>query len=135
MEPVIGTVIGEKYRLDRPLARGGMGSVWAGRHLGLDVPIAVKFMSASADTQSARVRFEREAKSAASLRSPHVVQIIDYDAKGQAPYIVMELLEGEDLGDRLARVGRLPPREVASIVAQLAKGLVLAHEAGIVGDD
>jgi serine/threonine-protein kinase len=135
-DPVSGSVVGGKYRLERALARGGMGSVWAGRHLGLDSPVAVKFMMPSAaEAVSSRARFAREAKAAASLRSPHVVQVLDYDATGDAPYIVMELLEGEDLGQRLHRCGRLGLPEVASIVRQLAKGLVLAHEAGIVHRD
>jgi serine/threonine-protein kinase len=113
-----------------------MGSVWAGRHLALDVPIAIKFMGPSAsDAGVARARFAREAKAAAALRSPHVVQIIDYDASGAEPYIVMELLEGEDLARRLGRRGRLPLREVSGIVGQIASGLVLAHQAGIVHRD
>ncbi len=137
VEPASGTVIGGKYRLERPLARGGMGAVWAGRHTDLDVPIAIKFMEVepSSGSVTPRARFEREAKAAASLRSPHVVQVIDYDATGEKPYIVMELLEGEDLGSRLRKRGRLELSEVAAIVSQLAKGLDLAHRAGIVHRD
>jgi len=134
MEPAAGSVVGGKYRLDRPLARGGMGAVWAGYHLCLDVPIAVKFMSAASD-RSLRVRFEREARAAASLRSPHVVQVLDYDATGEVPFIVMELLEGQDLGQRLSERGRLPLDEVLVVVKALAAGLKLAHEAGIVHRD
>lgn len=136
MEPSVGSVVGGKYRLERPLARGGMGSVWAGHHLDLDVPIAVKFMgSSSPDLEMTRARFAREAKAAASLRSPHVVKVLDYDAAGDAPYIVMELLVGEDLGQRLAHRGRLSLAEVDAITRQLALGLGLAHDAGIVHRD
>ncbi len=136
MDPTPGTVLSSKYRIDRPLARGGMGAVWVGRHLALDVPIAIKFMSPSAaDEASARARFAREARASASLRSPHVVQIIDFDAQGPAPYIVMELLEGEDLGRRLAKRRKLLLAEVAGIVEELATGLALAHDAGIVHRD
>ena len=134
MDPVAGTVVGGKYRLDRPLARGGMGAVWAGHHLRLDVPIAVKFMAAD-EGRTGRARFEREARAAASLRSPHVVQVLDYDATGDQPYIVMELLEGEDLGHRLHQRGRLSLDEVLVIVRALSAGLTLAHETGIVHRD
>jgi serine/threonine protein kinase len=134
MDPVAGTIVGGKYRLDRPLARGGMGAVWAGHHLRLDVPIAVKFMAAGSD-RTGRARFEREARAAASLRSPHVVQVLDYDAAGEQPYIVMELLEGQDLGHRLNQRGRLSLEEVIVIVRALATGLTLAHDAGIVHRD
>src|SRR5688500_6884528 len=102
MDPLPGTVLAGKYELQTLLARGGMGSVWVGRPIALDVPVAVKFMAVvSAAVALARARFAREAKAAASLRSPHVVQVIDYDASGDTPYIVMELLEGEDLAARL----------------------------------
>ncbi len=112
-----------------------MGSVWVGRHLGLDVPIAIKFMSLALDAQTARARFDREARALASLRSPHVVQVLDCGSAGDAPFIVMELLEGEDLGQRLARASRLELSEVSDLVTQLAKGLELAHDAGIVHRD
>src|SRR5262245_31737049 len=97
-------VIAGKYRLGRALARGGMGAVWQAHHLQLDIPVAIKFMdpgmTAAAD---ARTRFEREARSAALIRSPHVVQILDHGVDGAHHYIVMELLVGENLGDRLRR--------------------------------
>jgi serine/threonine-protein kinase len=136
MEPRPGSVLGQKFALERPLARGGMGSVWAGRHLALDVPIAVKLMTeALVRSQPARARFEREAKSAAQLRSPHVVQILDYGVEDDTPYMVLELLQGEDLRTRLDRVQRLSLEETAAIVRQIAKGLALAHDAGIVHRD
>ena len=91
-----------------------MGSVWAGRHLSLDTPVAIKFMDeALASSEPARVRFEREARAAARLRSPHVVQIIDFGVDEGVPFIVLELLEGEDLRSRLDRVGRLSLRETS----------------------
>jgi serine/threonine-protein kinase len=135
MDPAPGAVVGEKYRLERALARGGMGAVWAARHLTLDVPVAIKFMGSAAGSSLLRARFEREARAAASLRSPHVVQVLDYGSCDGSPFIVMEMLEGEDLAHRLARVGTLDLPEIAKIVAELAKGLTLAHEAGIVHRD
>jgi serine/threonine-protein kinase len=132
----IGTVIAGKYRLEAPIAQGGMGSVWAAHHLTLDKRLAIKFIGAEiAGLDEARKRFEREAKAAAVLQSPHVVQIHDYGVDGEVPYLVMELLEGEDLGARLARRGKLPPVEVVSVVTQVARALRRAAEAGFVHRD
>src|SRR5262249_54418332 len=102
------SILAGRYRLERPLAQGGMGSVWVGRHLQLDVPVAVKLMiPEQARSAGARARFEREAKTTAQLKSPNVVHVYDYGREGGTPFMVMELLEGEDLGARLERVGRL----------------------------
>ena len=101
-----GMVIAGKYRIEAALARGGMGSIWRARHLGLDAAVAIKFIGAEVIAQKdARRRFEREAKAAAQLQSAHVVDIHDYGVEGDVPYLVMELLDGEDLGVRLRREG------------------------------
>src|SRR5262249_15971575 len=93
-------------------------------------------MSAALDAAPmARTRFEREARAAAQLPSPHVVRILDYGVERETPYIVMELLRGEDLRARLAREGRLPLHQIVALVRQIAKGLKLAHDAGIVHRD
>lgn len=130
-----GDVIAGKYRLDRVIGRGGMGSVWAARHAQLDMPVALKFIDPVADAPEARARFEREARAAGQLRSPHVVQILDHGIDGDRPYIAMELLEGEDLGERLRREGRLSVAAAARILTQAAKALRRAHEAGIIHRD
>src|SRR5438093_81919 len=136
MDVKLGQIVGQKFRLESPLARGGMGSVWLGRHLLLDIPVAVKFMStASESSPVARARFEREAKTAASLRSPHIVQVLDYGVDDDTPYIVMEFLVGEDLQARLRREGRLPLPVVADLVRQISKGIGVAHEAGVIHRD
>jgi serine/threonine-protein kinase len=130
-----GTVIGGKYRLDRALARGGMGSVWVARHLQLDAPVAIKFMDPTyARSPEARGRFEREARACARVKSPNIIQVHDYGVEGDVPYIAMELLEGEDLGARLRR-GRLALAEAAPLALQIGRGLRTAHEAGIVHRD
>ena len=78
-----GTVIAGRYRLERRLSHGGMGSVWLGHHMQLDAPVAVKFMRPSlVQDPTARSRFEREAKAAAAIRSPHVVHIYDHGLDG-----------------------------------------------------
>ena len=129
-------IIAGRYVLKRQLGRGGMGSVWEAEHIALRSKIAVKLidpvLATSADAQS---RFMREAQAAASLRSPHVVQILDYGIDREQPYIAMELLEGETLAARIERLGRLSPRETARIVTHVARAVGKAHEAGIVHRD
>lgn len=131
-----GTVLGGKYRLLRPLASGGMGSVWLARHVDLDVDVAVKLISWVQSMKPAVVdRFKREARAAAQIRSPHVVQILDYGVHESAPYIAMELLSGEDLDTHLQRVKTVSPARAAEILGPLCKALTLAHSAGIVHRD
>ncbi|MFO0760558.1 MAG: serine/threonine-protein kinase [Byssovorax sp.] len=113
-----------------------MGSVWIARDERLDIEVAVKFMSAEVATApSAGARFEREAKAAAQLKSPHVVHIYDYGLEDGAPYIMMELLKGEDLATVLEREPRLSLARAADIIGQAAKALRAAHEARIVHRD
>ncbi|MFO0587847.1 MAG: serine/threonine-protein kinase [Polyangiaceae bacterium] len=131
-----GLLIAKKFRLDREIARGGMGSVWAAFNSQLETPIAVKFMSPEGVGSPELVaRFQREAKAAAQIRSPHVVQIFEHGMHGGLPFIVMELLEGEDLGARLRREERLSLPQVGEIVTQVCKALRRAHEMGIVHRD
>jgi serine/threonine-protein kinase len=132
-----GYLLAPNLRLSRMLAEGGMGSVWVADHLGLKTRVAIKFISeASASDESMKIRFSREATAAAQIKSPHVVQIFDHGVvDGQVPYIVMELLEGESLGDRLDRLGPLETREVASILTQLCRAVARAHALGIVHRD
>ena len=110
--PMAGAFVTPSIRLDKPLARGGMGSVWRAEHQVLDAPVAVKFMSDGfLSNPEALERFRREAAALACIKSPHVVQVFDFGVtRGGLPYIVMELLEGETLQDRIERYGRLPAR-------------------------
>lgn len=130
MQLAAGLVIADRFRLVRPLGQGGMGAVWLAQHTGLDVPCAVKFIhEEAAKSPELRGRFEREAKAAAQLRSPNVVQILDHGVWGGAPYIAMELLEGEDLAQRLRgrRPAPLSPRETLVIAAHVGRALTKAH--------
>ncbi|MBW2457372.1 MAG: serine/threonine protein kinase [Deltaproteobacteria bacterium] len=133
-----GTLVSENVRLLRPLDQGGMGAVWVAEHLTLGMEVAVKFI-ASEDGQThptSRARFEREAKAAASIKSPHVVQMLDHGVMADGtPYIVMELLEGESLAQRLATRGAIGLEETAEIIAQCAKALGAAHDRGVVHRD
>jgi serine/threonine-protein kinase len=136
MVPRPGAIVGGRFRLERLLATGAMGAVWQAHHLELDTAVAVKFMAAGGGgSAAARARFEREAKAAAQLQSPHVVKILAYGVDEDTPYLAMELLTGEDLRARLEREGRLSLPALSVIVGQLAKALKLAHEAGIVHRD
>src|SRR5215472_15348487 len=136
IHPAPNVVIAERFRLTQMLGRGGMGSVWHAIHLGLDVPCAVKFIEGEgAQLPEMQARFEREAKAAAMLRSPNVVQILDHGVCEGTPYIAMELLDGEDLGKRLQRVGHLTPQELHAIVNQVCRALGKAHGLGIVHRD
>ena len=129
-------VLSGKYRLERELGRGGMGSVWLAQHLTLRSPVAIKLIDAEiASKPEALSRFLREAQAAAALRSPHVVQILDHGVDEGVPFIVMELLEGESLAARLERVRRLAPADTARIMMQVGRAMTKAHEAGVVHRD
>jgi eukaryotic-like serine/threonine-protein kinase len=129
-------ILGGKYRLVRKLDQGGMGSVWYAEHLVLNSPVAVKLLELENLEGGPSVqRFLREAQTAASLRSPHVVQVLDYGVEENTPFIVMELLEGESLAQRLRRVGRLTPRETERVIAQVARAIGRAHDAGVIHRD
>jgi serine/threonine-protein kinase len=130
-------VLAHKYRLIGQLGAGGMGSVWLARHVDLDSLVAVKLMGKEvAATPAGTERFLREARTAASLRSPHVVQILDYGLHDGVPFIAMELLEGESLATRLARDGRFQNWQLAEhVLRQVARAVGRAHDAGIVHRD
>jgi serine/threonine-protein kinase len=131
-----GTVILGRYRLDSLLGRGGMGSVWRAEHLQLRSPVAVKLLdSAISGSDQMLARFMREAQSAASLRSPHVVQIFDYGVEDGTAFIAMELLQGESLAERIARLGTLSAEEVIRFLSQVLRAIGKAHESGIVHRD
>jgi serine/threonine-protein kinase len=131
-----GDVLADKYRLVAELGRGGMGSVWRAEHLVLRSHVAVKLvLSRVAESEPLRARFLREAQAAAALRSPHVVQILDFGVCADTPFMVMELLEGESLRERLTRLSALSLADTTRIVVHVARALERAREAGIVHRD
>jgi serine/threonine-protein kinase len=132
-----GQVLSGTLRLLRKVADGGMGCVWSAEHLVLGTTVAVKFMSGPcAGLPSARARFLREARMTANIDSPHVVDVLDCrHTDADEPYLVLELLHGETLEQRVRRHGVLSVAEVVEIVSQTCEALVATHAAGIVHRD
>jgi len=138
MTLVPGTYVTHNVRVVRKLGEGGMGTVWIADHHGLETQVVVKFISPELVGGDAAIleRFRREAAAAAKVRSPHIVQVFDHGAMADGtPYIVMELLEGESLEERLERLGRLAPQEVVVVVEHLAKALTEAHSRDVIHRD
>ena len=131
-----GMLIADRYRLEEPLVRGAMGTIWRAEHVGLKAPVAVKFLDpVLLGDQEMRGRFLQEARSAAAVRSAHVVQVFDSGIEQGVPYIVMELLEGESLEQRLSERGLLSPAELRKIFGEVARALGKAHSLGVVHRD
>jgi serine/threonine protein kinase len=132
----LGSVVGGKYRLLQLLAKGGMSEVWTAVHMELGVNVAIKFRQASRDFDAqGEARFRREAQTLARMRHPHLVRVHDYGIESERPFIVMELLEGETLRQRIANEGRLTLLAASDIASQAAKALGPIHEAGLVHRD
>jgi serine/threonine-protein kinase len=135
-DPLIGVVVDERYRIERVLGSGGMGTVYEATHIVLARRMALKVLRHELAGQGdLSARFLREARAAASIEHPNVVRISDFGtlSSGQA-YFVMELLSGTSLRT-LVTHGPLDPDRVASIAHQVADGLAAAHRAGIVHRD
>ncbi len=131
-----GALVTPQVRLVRPLASGGMGTVWVAHHHGLATDVAVKLIAGGLEGTLARRRFEREATLMARVRSPHVVSVLDAGmSEVVGPYVIMELLVGRDLAAELERRGPLDLASVVSIVEQTCAGLQQAHDAGLVHRD
>ena len=125
-----------RYRLIERLALGGSAEVWRAHDEQLDRPVAVKRLHPHLlPDESSRKRLAAEARAAASLSHPVIVDIYDVDATGDAPALVMELVDGESLSARIARSGPLEPREAASMAADIAEALFHAHQRGVVHRD
>src|SRR5580692_9806842 len=129
-----GDVVGGKYVIERLLGRGGMGVVFLARQDRLDRRVAIKFLLPEAmSNPSAVARFERESRAAAALLSDHVTRVHDVGhLESGEPYMVMELLLGEDLAAMLRRRGPLPVPEVIDIVVQACDAIAEAHSTGLI---
>lgn len=131
-----GDVLGGKYRIERIIGQGGMGIVAAARHAELHQRVAIKVLPAHLTPDKDLVeRFMREARAAARLRSEHAVKVVDVGARSNgSPYIVMELLDGEDLG-ALSERGPLPIAESVDYILQTCEAVAEAHALGILHRD
>jgi serine/threonine-protein kinase len=131
-----GTIVSGQYRIDRFLAKGGMGAVFLGTDLVLQRKVAIKFLATAwmADADTAR-RFLREARAAASLDHPNIVTIHAFGTTEERPFIVMKYVEGRTLAEHLAERGPLSFAEAARIGAQLCDGLAAIHGRAFVHRD
>jgi eukaryotic-like serine/threonine-protein kinase len=133
-------LLGDRYKLLVPLASGGMGRVWRARDTLLERPVAVKVLrSEFTGDATFRARFRAEAQHTAALHHPNIASVFDYgeiEEDGEClAYLVMELVEGENLSDLLEREGRLSPARTLDVLRQASSALAVAHAAGVVHRD
>ncbi|MEV5082235.1 serine/threonine-protein kinase [Streptomyces sp. NPDC056159] len=130
-----GVLLAGRYQFEELLGRGGMGEVWRARDEVLGRPVAVKLLLAGGVDPTAAARFHQEAQTTARLSHPNVVAVYDFGQADGRLYLVMEMVQGHSLAERLASGGPLTPREVAAIGSQTASGLAAAHHQGIIHRD
>jgi serine/threonine protein kinase len=131
-----GDLIGGKYGLLRLLGEGGMGSVWVAENLALKANVALKLIRADVAESSANERFLSEARLAARLQHAAIVRVFDFGKTEQdEPYIVMELLDGETLGQRLSRLGAIDPMDLCQTLLPIIDALHSAHGHGVIHRD
>ena len=132
----VENLLGGRYRLDREVGRGGMGTVFLAHDTQLDRPVALKFLGALVDSSDEyRQRFIREAKAAAKVNHPNIVSIYDISASLGKAYIAMEYVDGPSMHRYLNENGKLEPREAINYVVQACSALDAVHKAGIVHRD
>lgn len=130
-----GSIIDQKFEVVELLGSGGMGSVYKVKHLHLGNLVALKTFSGKEVRAAAWQRFEREAKSIASLRHPNIISVLDFGINDSKPYYTMELVVGESLAERIERKGALSERELLYVIARLADALSHSHKKGIIHRD
>jgi len=136
VRPAPGVVLGGRYRLTRQIAVGGMGEVWAAHDESLARDIAIKVLREEYAGDSGFLeRFRTEARNAGSLSHPGIAALFDYGEQDGSAFLAMELIVGEPMSDLLEREPVLPPRRLLPILAQTARALHAAHEAGVVHRD
>ena len=132
-----GAVLARSYRLLHTIGEGGMGRVWVAEQLALERNVAVKVLSDEAiQSRAALELFHREARATARVDSPHVIRVLDFDVTEEGwPFLVLELLVGETLEERVERSGGMPLEDVRAIVEQTCDALQAAHQCGILHRD
>jgi len=131
----IGTVVANKYRLEREIGSGGMGVVFAATHIHLEQRVALKFLHAHSQTPETVERFYREARAAVKIQSEHVARVLDIGDLDGGPYIVMEYLEGDDLENVVKNAGPLPVDDAVRYLLQTCEALAEVHALGMVHRD
>jgi serine/threonine protein kinase len=133
----VGEVLADKYRVESVLGQGGMGYVVAANHSQLDRRVAIKFLSPEfCENEDAVARFLREARACCRIQSEHVAKVLDVGMLDDgAPYMVMELLEGQDLAGELRARGMLSIEDAVDYILQVCEALAEAHALGIVHRD
>ncbi|OUC79245.1 protein kinase domain-containing protein [Gordonia lacunae] len=136
VDTMLGTVLEDRYRIDAPIARGGMSAVYLAVDLRLGRDVAVKVMDSrySGDPQFLR-RFEFEARAVAGLKHPGLVAVYDQGIDNGIAFLVMELVDGGSLRELLRERGPMPPHAVVAVAAPVLGGLGTAHAAGLVHRD
>lgn len=135
-DPLVGRVLDDRYEILAKLARGGMATVYRARDRRLNRTVAVKVMRPDlGEDDEFTAKFDREARSAATLSHPAVVGVFDQGMSDGRPYIVMEFVEGETLRRMLSREAPLPPADAFELLEPIASALAAAHDAGIVHRD
>src|SRR5438477_13195005 len=133
--PVPAQTIGS-YDLVEKIAEGGMGTVYKGRHRDTGQLVAIKIVPATTARNSTLLkRFEREFVSARALDHPNVVKAIEFNGACASPFLVMEYVDGESVGQRIERDGSMPEDEAVRLIAQVAHGLYRAHKQGLIHRD
>jgi hypothetical protein len=131
-----GRSLNDTYLLGELLGTGGMGEVYRGTRADQAEPLAIKLLHPHLiDDASVLERFRREAEITSALGSPHIVQVIDVGEDDGHPYMVLEHLEGQSLGERLRTDGPIPAHDLVQLARQLADGLDVAHDSGVVHRD
>lgn len=134
-DPWIGKTLAGRYLVERPIGEGGMATVYRARHTLVDRPVAVKILSSRLmNDPSLRERFRREAKNAAALAHPNIIEIYDYGETDGAVFLVMELLHGAAL-QTFVDQGPMDPGRVASLGLQIVQGLARAHDFDVIHRD
>jgi len=124
------------YDLVEKIAEGGMGAIWRARDRRNGLVVAIKVMPPHMAANPVLLkRFEQEFRAASRLNHPNVVRALDYGDSGSSPYLVMEFVEGESLGQKLEREGKMPETEAIKVIAQVAQGLHRAHKQGLIHRD
>ena len=131
-----GDILTERYRIERQLGEGGMGTVYEAENIAIGKRVAIKLLRAEfAKSETVMGRFQREARAAASIGNDHIVEVFDFGQHEGSPFMVMELLKGESLATRIHRHLKLKPESAVFILTQVLEALAAAHGAGIVHRD